>query len=348
MDSAGNAYVTGAVFGDGSVPVTGGIEPNPPTTSPFSSRAFVAKLNSTGTALVYCTYLSGSGFDEGTGIAVDSAGNTYVGGWTNSTNFPITSGAFQTTIVGGTSGYGGFVTKINSSGTALIYSTYLGGTANSTLKGIAVDPSGNAYVTGYTSALDFPTTQGAFQTVNKSIGVNIDTCFISKLNPSGTGLVYSTYIGGSTEDQASAIALDAAGDAYITGATMSTDFPTTPGAYQLVNKAANALGPNWTAFVTKMDPTGTKLIYSTYLGGSFLDLGLAIAVDSSGSAYVTGQANSRDFPTTTGVFQTTLPSYQSNPNQSAFVTKLNPSGTGLAYSTFLGGTFNVDPPQNMG
>lgn len=326
VDSAGNAYVAGDVYGYASMPAAGGIQPSMPTKSPSSFSAFVAKLNSTGTALDYCTYLSGSGVDEATAVAVDSAGDAYVGGYTSSPDFPVTTDAFQTTMAGAFKVYASFVTKINASGTALVYSTYLGGSANTTLDGIAVDSSGSAYVTGYTGSLDFPTTPGAFQTTNDARGLGDYTGFISKLNPGGTGLAYSTYIGGGYWDQPSAIVLDATGSAYITGSTGSSDFPTTAGAYQ------PALKGGWDLFVTKMKPTGTALVYSTFLGGSSDDFGLGIAVDSSGGAYVAGISASSDLPTTPGVFQPNPVPAQRN----FFVSKLDSLGTGLVYSTFLG------------
>jgi len=180
----------------------------------------VTKLNPTGTALVYSTYLGGTGNDAGYGIAVDTAGNAYVTGVTYSTDFPTTTGAFQTTFGGG---YGeAFVTKLNPTGTALVYSTYLGGTGSDIGGGIAVDTAGNAYVTGSTGST-FPTTAGAFQT---TFGGVYDA-FVTKLNPTGTALVYSTYLGGTGNDAGDGIAVDTAGNAYVTGFTESTDFPTT-------------------------------------------------------------------------------------------------------------------------
>ena len=281
----------------------------------------MTKLNPSGTALVYSTYLGGTNGVAGDAIAVDAAGSAYVTGTAHSTNFPTTPGDFQTT-------YGGngdaFVTKLNPKGTALVYSTYLGGTSYDYGYGIAVDGAGNAYVTGYTASSDFPTTPGAFQTTYA--GGNGDA-FVTKLNPKGTALVYSTYLGGSDSDGGYGIAVDSAGNAYVTGYTASTDFPTTPGAFQ------TTFGGNGDAFVTKLNPTGTALVYSTYLGGTRGDLGLGIAVDSAGNAYVTGYTASSDFPTTPGAFQTTY-----GGNQDAFVTKLNPKGTALVYSTYLGGT----------
>src|SRR5437867_952450 len=207
----------------------------------------------------------------------------------------------------------------------LFYSTYLGGSGDDVGNGIAVDDSGNAYVTGFTSSTNFPTTSGTFQ---PAFGGGCCDGFVTKLNPTGSGLVYSTYLGGSAYDEGGRIAVDAAGNVYVAGRTASTNFPTTPGAFQA------GLSGGFDAFVTKLNPTGSVLIYSTYLGGSAYDDAFGgIAVDAAGNAYASGNTDSINFPTTLGAFQTTY-----GGNRDAFVTKLNPLGTGLVYSTFLGGS----------
>ncbi len=272
-------------------------------------------------SFAYSTYLGGSTGEVGYGISFDSSGNAYVTGYTASTDFPTTTGAYQTANHGS---YNTFVTKLNSTGTALVYSTYLGGTYEDFGQGIAVDGSGNAYVTGYTLSTNFPTTAGAYQTA-KLGEIN---SFVTKLNPTGTALLYSTYLGGSYFDQGFCNAVDDSGNAYVTGGTASTDFPTTTGTYQTAKH-----GPNDNAFVTKLNSTGTALLYSTYLGGNYQDIGYGIAVDGSGNAYVTGYAASTNFPTTAGAFQTAL-----RGSENAFVTRLNPTGTALLYSTYLGGS----------
>ena len=228
------------------------------------------------------------------GIAVDTSGNAYVTGYTCSSDFPTTAGAFQTTFGGGLTD--AFVTELNPTGSGLVYSTYLGGSGYDDGFGIAVDASGNAYVTGFTDSTDFPTTAGAFQTTFGGFG----DAFVTELNPTGSGLVYSTYLGGSDDDEGYGIAVDTSGNAYVTGYTHSSDFPTTAGAFQ------TTYGGDRDAFVTKLNPTGSGLVYSTYLGGSDCDFGVGIAVDTSGNAYVTGITFSSDFPTTAGAFQTTL------------------------------------------
>ncbi len=266
--------------------------------------------------LTYSTYLGGSGGDVGYGIALDSSGNAYVTGTTASLNFPTTGG--QTTLGGGRDI---FVTKLNPSGTAFIYSVFLGGGNLDRATGIAVDSSGDAYLSGYTSSTDFPTTSGAFQVTNAG---NTDA-FLTKLDPTGTALVYSTYLGGSGIDYGRAVAVDASGDAFITGSTQSTDFPT-------VNALQVGLDGGADAFVAEFDPNGAALLYSTYLGGSGADEGLAIALDGSGNPYIAGYTFSSNFPTQ-NAFQSTL-----SGASDAFVAEINPGTSSLVFSTYLGGS----------
>ena len=311
VDSSGDAYVTGYTANSGSrFPTTSGAFQN---TSSAVENAFVTKLGSGGDALVYSTYLGGSVHDTGYGIAVDSSGNAYVTGDTDSSNFPTTSGAFQTALVGTDNA---FVTELDSGGDALVYSTYLGGSSTDYGQGIALDSSGNAYVTGYTDSTNFPVTTGAYQT---TYGGGTDNAFVTAFNSSGNALIYSTYLGGSGTDYGYGIAVDSSGNAYVTGATSSTNFPTTAGAYQTTSGGA---------FVTKLHSGGHALVYSTYLDAG----GRGIAVDSSGNAYVTGGAGS-GFPTTSGAYQTTFGGIVD-----AFVTKFDNGGDALTYSTYLGGS----------
>jgi hypothetical protein len=209
----------------------------------------------------------------------------------------------------------------------LSYSTYLGGSDSDSARAIAVDADGNAYVTGATSSINFPTTAGSFKPAS-----NTSDAFITKLNPAGSALVYSTYLGGSDSDSGLGVAVDAAGNAYVTGTTRSSDFPTTAGAFQT---SQSSIGDD--AFLMKLDPTGSTLAYSTYLGGSGIDGSGAIAVDADGNAYVTGWTSSIDFPTTPDAFQRTIAG-----DRDAFVTKLNPGGSALVYSTYLGGLGSSD------
>ena len=334
VDSAGEVYVTG--WADKGFPTTAnGFQASQENPHVGKMTPYVAKFNSTGTALLYSTYLSGSGYDIANSIALDAAGNAYVAGAATSTDFPITPGALQTTnkATSATGKDTGFVAVLNSAGTGLIYSTYLGGSTQSGVTSIAVDSSANAYVTGFTYDPDFPITAGAYQIAPvKKQAADAYSGFISKLNSAGTGLLYSTYLSGASLDSAEAIALDLAGDAYVTGYTYSLDFPITPGAFQQTNNALNG-----TAFVTEINPSGTGLAYSTYLGGSFREEALAIAVDASGSAYVTGNTSSAGFPVTPGVFQPAL-NTKYGLSANSFITKFNSAGTALIYSTFLGGS----------
>ncbi len=316
IDNAGSAYVTG-MTGSNNFPTTAGAFQ---TSLAGDGDVFVTKLTPDGSGLVYSTYLGGRSREIGLGITVDSAGSTYITGWTYSNDFPTTPGAFQTSLAGPDDV---FVTKLTPDGSSLVYSTYLGGINYDEGRGIAVDNAGSAYVTGYTSSNDFPTTTGVFQT---SLAGDADA-FVAKLTPDGSGLVYSTYLGGSSSDDGRGIALDNAGNAYVTGVTSSNDFPITTGAFQ------TSLAGSSDAFVTKLTPDGSGLVYSTYLGGSSSDDGRGIAVDNAGSAYVTGVTSSNDFPTTTGAFQTSLAG-----DADAFVAKLTPDGLGLVYSTYLGGS----------
>jgi uncharacterized repeat protein (TIGR01451 family) len=297
VDSAGNAYITGQTTSF-NFPVTINAYD---TTYANGYDVFVTKLNASGSAMVYSTYLGGNSDDIGYGIAIDSSGNAYVTGMTVSTAYPTTPGAFQTTLQG--SSYNGgdaFVTKLNADGTALVYSTYLGGTNVEQANGIAIDSAGNAYVAGFTYSSNFPTTPGAFQT-SISTGSSSDA-FVTELNTTGTALVYSTFLGGTGADQATAIKVDAAGSAYITGMTTSTNFDITPGAYQTTYAGSpGGYYATGDAFVTKFDPAGTSLVYSTYLGGTGDDGGFGIDLSNSGEAYVAGSTGSGDFPTTPGV-----------------------------------------------
>ncbi|HEX5246998.1 MAG TPA: SBBP repeat-containing protein [Gaiellaceae bacterium] len=338
VDSAGDAYVTGSfgtINGNPAYPTTPGAFQ---TTAGRPGNAFITKLDPTGSNLLYSTYLGGSGTccygDNGTAIAVDSAGDAYVAGATSSSDFPTTSGAIQSSLAG-PAGDGndrdGFVSKLNPAGSALLYSTYLGGDGGDGVSAIAVDSSGDAYVSGNTASSDFPVTPGAFQS---SLTGPSDT-FVAKINPTATALAYSTYLGGSGSDSAAGVAIDASGDAYASGSTSSSDFPVTAGAFQTV------LVGGGNAFVSKLDPNGSHLVYSTYLGGSGdyrgTDGANRIAINAAGDAYVTGQTYSSDFPTTPDAFQTTLgpPGYGTTVN--AFVSELNGAGSGLLYSTYLGG-----------
>jgi hypothetical protein len=326
VDSTGAAYITGETastnFPGASNSLIG-----------TAGNAFVTKISPDGSGLDYSTYIGGHGTngDSGNAIAVNQiSGIAYVSGGTTSSDFPVTAGAFQTTLKGATNA---FVCELGPTG-ARTYCTYLGGSGTDTALGIALasDSSGDVYVVGKTSSTNFPATasplQGSLGSGNTSAG------FVTKLNSTGTApLLFSTYLGGSSSgDLAGAVAVDSSNNnVYVTGQTFSATFPTTSGAYQTT--CGSCTGGNSNAFVTGINPTGSAYIYSTFLGGNSLDTGDGIAVDSTGSAYVTGSTNSTKFPTSSGAFQTTY-----GGGNDAFVTKLKADGSALVYSTFLGGS----------
>jgi hypothetical protein len=274
--------------------------------------------------LSYGTYLGGSALDEGFAVAVDASGAVYVTGDTASVDFPTAPGAFAPTFGGA---FDVFVTKLDPAG-ALVYSTYLGGRRDDEAFGIAVDASGAAYLTGMTSSADFPVTPGAARTDLRGAF----DAFAAKLDPAGSSLAWATYLGGRDDDMGLGITLDAAGAAYLAGVTSSPDFPRTSGALQ------SRFGGDSDGFVTKLNATGTALVYSTYLGGAALDQAIGIAVDAAGAAYVAGQTESVDFPVTAGAVQ---PSHAGG-FFDGFVTKLAPAGTALAWSTYLGSAGDND------
>ena len=338
VDSAGNAYVAGTTTSADF----------PPSGTPFQAALngaadiFIAKIDSTGSALIFSTYLGGGGTDTSAGVGADSGFNVIVAGTTNSADFPTngTNAAFQATAL--SSGNHVFVSKLDSTGSNLIYSTYLSGsTGADNTSGLALDVRGRAYVTGTTTSTDFPTTTGAFQTTSKAT----NQFFMSKVDPSLTGsgsFVYSTYIGGSAPASGvtvgGGIAVDTSSTSpsvLFTGGTSFTDMPVLN-----ASQGTNAGGVD--AFVAKFIPTntsGTEQIYLTYLGGSGDDIGNGIAVDAGGSAYVTGSTTSSDLPAAgTGPYQ---PAYGGGASD-AFMVKLNNPTSGssvaLTYTTYLGGS----------
>jgi hypothetical protein len=272
--------------------------------------------------LVYSTYLGGSNNDSGLGIAVDATGSCYVTGYTGSTDFPTQNPLYPNKA----GGHDAFVTSLSPAGDALVYSTYLGGSGYDVGFGIAVDATGNCYVTGFTRSSDFPTQNPLYP--NKAGGID---AFVTSLSPAGDALVYSTYLGGSNSDRGRGIAVDATGSCYVTGYTYSTDFPTQDPLY-----------PNNTGgsdiFVTSLSPAGDALIYSTYLGGSSNDYGYGIAVDATGSCYVTGYTSSTDFPTHDPLYPNNAGGYD------VFVSKISSVSEGwkTAYNTLFDSPSDLD------
>ncbi|HEV3279964.1 MAG TPA: SBBP repeat-containing protein, partial [Terriglobia bacterium] len=337
VDSKGDVLVTGQTtstdFPIAPQPSTG--SPNSPVAFQASyggsGDAFVAELPSTGNLLTYSSYLGGSGADFGQGIAVDSTGNAYVTGSTQSPDFPIPAGTtpFQSTIAGSSDA---FITKVNFSGTALVYSTYLGGSQADTGQEVQVDSSSNAYVAGYTFSTNFPT----LNPIQAANGGNADA-FITELDPTGAALAFSTYYGGTDQDRAFGLALDTSANIYICGNTLSSDFPTTANVFQPNSK----YGGNGNAFVLKLNTGGKSVSYSTLLGGTGGDQANGIAVDSMGDAAVAGYTQSSDFPTV-NAFQAILglsggSSCGTQVCADAFVTEFNPTASQALYSSFLGG-----------
>jgi hypothetical protein len=324
VDNNGNAYVTGVTNSD-DFPVEKAIFP----VNPFwHSSAFITKISASGTEIIYSTYIGGSGtYNWSNGIALDSMGNAYITGWTSSNDFPTKNPLFPS--------YSGsndaFITKISADGSELIYSTYLGGTDEDIAKGIAVDNSGSACITGYTCSLDFPLSENP---LGQRKGLR--DAFITKINFDGTSLTFSTYLGGALNEEGSGISIDNNGNIYITGYTESFDFPISNALFP--TKKDRMGGAYWgvDAFVTKINNLGTSFVYSTYLGGTDGDVGLSICADSEGNAYVTGVTdscmNNHDFPTVPNENYFGGPSLDGT---CGFVTKINNSGSSLIYSGYL-------------
>jgi hypothetical protein len=310
VDDAGQIYVTGFTASsdfptvDATQPVNQGLE-----------DIFVAKIQAG--ALMYSTYIGGSGLDQGAGLAVDAEGHIYVTGRTTSSDFPIVQ-PFQAALGGGNDA---FVLKLKADGSALVYSTYLGGSGNDRARGIAVDASGQAYVAGLTASSDFPTVN-PFQA---SFAGGLEDAFVAKVDVAGSALVYCTFLGGSDNDRGNGIAVGAAGDAYVTGRTASSDFPTARPLQAMKHRRNDA-------FVTKLDAVGATLVYSTFLGGSGDDEGKDIALDPLGHAYITGGTGSRDFP-----MMHPLQAAFGGGADDAFVARLDAVGSALIYSTYVGG-----------
>src|ERR1035441_8921653 len=271
------------------------------------------------TGVLYAAYFGGSARDSARRGAVDSAGNAYITGFTNSSDFPVTTGAYRSPSRGQADA---FAIKVNASGSALVYSALIGGGGSNFATGIAIDPAGSAYIAGYTSSVAFPVTSSGLQ---KLFGGGLQDAFVAKLNSGGSALIYCTYLGGTGNDVANGIAVDAAGQAYIVGYTDSANFPTRSPIYA-------SAGGQGDAFVAKLTPAGDGLVFSTYLGGSSVDIATAVALDPTGNVYVTGATLSANFPVTGGAFQTV-----NQGSYDAFVTKINSQGTSVVYSTYVGG-----------
>ena len=322
VDAEGNTYVAG-------VTQSANFPQSSNTPGAAAEDLFVAKLNPAGNALVYSAYLGGAAAELGRALAVDAAGNVYLSGGTRSNNFPVTPGAFQTTLRGGSDA---FVLKLNPAGDQLVYSTYLGGTREEGFEGggLALDAAGQAYVTGVTDSLDFPTSRVTFQ---RSFGGGSSDAFVSKLSADGSRLVYSTYLGGFDLDEGLGVAVDSAGRAYVTGRTRSPNLVIL-NAYQALRRSTLD-----DAFLTKFSAQGDLVTYSTFLGGTGNESAHGIAVDDSGLAYLAGETDSTDFVTTSDAFK----KEHGGSDLDGFIVKLRTTASksqSLVYSSFFGGSGN--------
>jgi hypothetical protein len=324
FDREGNIYVAGETSSlnfpikHAAQAMTGG-----------SYDAFVSKFDRTGSTLIYSTYLGGSLYDHAVGIAIGKNGEAYVAGLTQSPDFP-TAHALKNHLDGS---YDAFVSKLDRLGSSLLFSTYLGGSGFDTASGLTIDGDDNVFVAGETTSIDFPTTPKAFQKMcggSSITGTCAGNAFVTKIDSAGTKISYSTYLGGSRSDTASAVAVDGEGAAYVVGQTQSLDFP-------VKNAFQGTLAGQANAFLTKLDRFGDKAIFSTYLGGSSYDAGEDVAVDVFHNIYLTGFTTSANFPVK-NAFQTVQAG-----QTDCFVTKFSPHGADLAYSTFLGGSGNEIP-----
>jgi len=310
VDNTGNAYIAGTTTSFDFPTTPGAVFPVHGGCIGSCYDAFVAKINTTGTGLVYATYLGGAGDDFANAIAIDSAGNAYVTGTTNSTDFPTTGGALQRSCGGTCFDHDAFVVKLNATGSALLYSTYLGGSGEDAGTGIAIN-QGNAYVSGFSGSTDFPTTLGAFQTTMQGQG----SSFVVQLNPNGTAMNFGTFLGEvDLFDAGGAIALDSAGNSYVTGNTLSANFPQTAGAFHTTFQS----GLSSNMYILKLNPAGSSLVYSALIGGA---APAGIALDAMGNTYVAGSA---------GLFSPVTPgALDQSCDNGALVLKLSADGSQL-------------------
>ncbi len=333
IDSRGDVYVTGSTSSV-DFPVTEGAPQQ--VFGGGASDAFVTKLSSDGSRLLFSTYLGGEAQDNALAVAVDPLRNVYVAGRTRSGAFPVTDGALQTSRRGPRDS---FVAKLQSDPPSLVFATYLGGSDEEGLLGLAVDAAGNSYITGHTLSTDYPITEGAFQTSFAGAGTGgqrLGDVFVSKIDPNGSALVYSTFFGGLSGEFAFAVAVDSIGAAYLTGLTYSTNFPTTVGSFQPEHGGGDA-----DTFVTKLAPEGDRMVFSTFFGGDDSEQANALAVDRLGNIHVTGNTSSADFPTTADAVSRTRTG-----RDDVFVSIFARDGSELLYSTFLGGSAPATGPQD--
>lgn len=326
-DSQGNAYVAGSSASTHTFPLLSPIQ----LEIGGLRDVYVAKFDPQG-RLVFSTWLGGAGDDLPNAIALDSRGNILIVGQTHSTDFPVTDDAFQFDYAGGSAvGTGdGFLAKVSGDGTQLLYATYFGGSADDLVNGVAVDSEGSVVIVGTTESPDLP----ARNALQAKINGDGPDCFIAKFDSTLTNLVFSTFWGGGREDRDAKVAVDPAGLIYVSGQTLSTDFPVTSAAFQTNHVLEMNLESNWDAFVSKLIPDGSALVYSTYLGHTNSDAALAIAADATGAAYITGGIAAR-WP---GAFPLGFQPEHGKGPVDAYVAKINADGSGLAWFTYLGGS----------
>ncbi|MCB0649541.1 MAG: SBBP repeat-containing protein, partial [Saprospiraceae bacterium] len=329
-DKSGYLYMTGLT--DSNVfPTTPGVYDG---SHNGNYDAFITKYNPVTKKNEFTTYFGGSNFELGIEIQLDQNGNIYLLGYTDSSNLPTTTGAYDRSFnnSAGQEIYDVFFTKFSPDGKSLIFSTYLGGSDNDWSASFRIDSIGQAYISMLTYSSNFPTTAGVFQT-NRKGGVDI---VVTKLNSTGTGLIYSTYVGGGNHDIVNELELDKIGNVYLTGTTLSSNYPTTAGVLDRNNNEQDL-------FLTKLNPEGTALVFSTYFGGSGKDYGYDMVLDSEHNIIVAGNTESSNYPTTTGAYDRSFATGSSIVNNDAFLTKFNATGTALLFSTFFGGSFGDDP-----
>jgi hypothetical protein len=342
VDGSGDAYVAGQTD-TSDFPTTSGVLQTQNANN--KEYAFITKLNPTGTALVYSTFLGGTNGNSAAGIGVDSNGNAYVAGGTNSSDFPVTAGtAYQSVFPLNNMGPSAFLSELDPNGATLLYSTYLGGNGKDVVTGLALDPNANAYLAGNSSSTNFPVTFGhALQTGNNTSG-NASNLFLSRIDTTKVGLsslIYSTYLGGSVGETGGAVAVDSNGNAYITGSTESFDFPT-------ANPFQSSLLGTRDAVVARIDTVNSILVYSTFLGQGTNrgDTGNCIAIDSNSNAYIGGSTYDTNFPTTLGAFEATFPAAAND--YTGYVARFDTTQSGVAsliYATYLGGAISGDQPH---
>ncbi|MEM7038840.1 MAG: SBBP repeat-containing protein, partial [Bacteroidota bacterium] len=318
LSNSGEIFITGRTESN-DYPTTAGAYDVIHTMS--FDDVYVTKLNNSGSALIYSTFVGGTLSEEAYGIDVNAAGEAFITGYTRSNDYPTTPGAFDAT-------YGGsdeiFVTKLNAAGTALVWSSYLGDTGSERAYRIAVSPADEAFVTGYTRSNNFPTTAGALDQVR-----NNEDAFVTKFNTTGTALAYSTFIGGTgANEDGWGIDVNAAGEAFIIG-NAGNNFP--------VTITGTGVGQSRDAFVARLNAAGSAFIYARYLGGSSLDIGYGIAVDNMDNVYIAGYTQSTNFPVTDGTVRVG--------GRDIWLGSLDPTGA-IDFLTYYGGTRDDYPEQS--